>query len=71
MSCGRWVVSASGIACNLKRNLKGPQCIIEISGGRGEHRTAEINTVLVYLQIRLESCENDKLRTNSQEMIWW
>ena len=27
-------------------------------------------TVLVSLQIRLESCENDKLKTNSQEMIW-
>ena len=42
MSCGRWVVSASGMACSLKRGTESSSwCIIYISAGHGEHRKAE------------------------------
>ena len=68
MSCGRWVVSASGIAC--KRNWK------FVSASPTFQRVVENiergKRALVSLKIHLESCINEQLKTNPPEMIrWW
>lgn len=70
MSCGRWVVSASGIACSLKRNWK------FLSASPTFQRVVENiergKRALVSLKIRLASCINEQLKTNPPEMIrWW
>ena len=69
MSCRRWVVSASGIACGLKRNWT------FLSASPTFQRVVENiergKRALVSLKIRLESCINEQLKTNPPEMIWW
>ena len=69
MSCGSWVVSASGIACSLKRNWKFLSALPTFQ--RVVENIERGKRALVSLKIRLESYINEQLKTNPPEMIWW
>ena len=74
MSSGRWVVSASGIACSLKTKLKVPQCIIYTSAGRKEHRTAEDSSSIFTNRSWIlwkRQIEDKFTRSDLVMMLWW